>query len=292
MATLLEPPAVVSSRRAVHPSARKLTDKASRLAVERAGLEGDDIDLLLNAGLYHDRNLGEPAMAALVQQDVGIHPEDPRAGAHGTFSFDIANGSCGVLTALQVADGFLSSGAVDHALIVAGDANPGHRMAPRFPFSADAAAVVCSRHEGRGGLVGFRWHSAPEDSELMRARVGFERGRNLLRIDQDPDFAVRAGQWAAMTADALLADLDASPADVDLVVANPQSDAFLRTLSELLGIRAERIVRVEDAQDVHTAALLVSLAAAEDQGRLSDARRVLLVSAAAGVVVGAALLER
>lgn len=291
MPTWLEPPAVVSSRRALRPSARKLADKASRLAIGRAGLEADDIDLLLNTGLYHDRNLGEPAMAALIQEDVGIHPEDPRRDAHGTFSFDVANGSCGVLTALQVADGFLSSGAIDHALIVAGDADPGHRMAPRFPYSADAAAVVCGRSDDRGGIVAFRWDSAPEDGDLVRARVGFERGRNLLRIERHPDFCVRAAKWAARTAGALLTHTGTDPADVDVVVANPLSEAFLNSLSELLDIHAERVVRVEDATGVHTAALLVALGAAEHQGRLAGAKRVLLVSAGAGIVVGAALLN-
>ena len=35
-------------------------------ALEGAGLRPGDVDLLINAGLYHDRNLGEPALAALI----------------------------------------------------------------------------------------------------------------------------------------------------------------------------------------------------------------------------------
>ena len=37
------------------------------------------MDLLINAGIYRDRNLGEPALAAMIQQDIGAHPEDPHA---------------------------------------------------------------------------------------------------------------------------------------------------------------------------------------------------------------------
>lgn len=291
MATRLESPAVVSSRWVPRPSARRLADRACRSAIERSGLEAGDIGLLLNAGLYHDRNLGEPALAALIQEDVGIHPEDPREGSHGTFSFDIANGSCGVLTAIEVADGFLSSGAIGHALIVAGDADPGHRMAPQFPYSADAAAVVCGATNGRSGLAGFRWHSAPDEGELLRARVGFERGRNRLHIEEDPEFASRAAKWAAKTAGSLLDDLGVATVDVDLVVANPLTEPFLGPLSEHLGVESGRVVRVESAGRVHTAGLLVALAAADHEGSLSSARNVLLVSAAAGIVVGAALLR-
>jgi 3-oxoacyl-[acyl-carrier-protein] synthase III len=52
---------------------------------------------------------GEPAIAALIQEDIGANPEDPHDDAHGTFSFDIANGTFGVLIALQIVDGFLRS---------------------------------------------------------------------------------------------------------------------------------------------------------------------------------------
>ena len=46
-----------------------------------------------------------------------------------------ANGTCGVLTALQIVDGFLMSHAIECALVVASDANPGHGLSEDFPFS-------------------------------------------------------------------------------------------------------------------------------------------------------------
>ncbi|HXY44101.1 MAG TPA: 3-oxoacyl-[acyl-carrier-protein] synthase III C-terminal domain-containing protein [Acidimicrobiales bacterium] len=290
MATTLDRPAVVTGRRTVHRSARKMADRASRAAIEQAGLKSGDIDLLVNVGLYHERNLGEPALAALIQEDVGINPEDPHAGGHGSFSFDIANGGCGVLTALQVADGFLQSGVIEHALVVASDADPRHGLATGFPFSPTGAAVVCSWQEGAIGLAGFRWETAPEEGYPFRSRVSFEHGRNVLRIEKDADFDSRAAAWAAKTATSLLADRDMRPADVDLVIASPLTPAFLEGLSAHVGIGLERVLVVEGAEHVHTAALLVALASAAEQGRLRDARRALLVSAGAGMVVGAAVL--
>ncbi|MGO9198109.1 MAG: 3-oxoacyl-[acyl-carrier-protein] synthase III C-terminal domain-containing protein [Acidimicrobiales bacterium] len=267
-----------------------MADQVCRGAIKHAGLEPGDIDLLLNAGLYHERAMGEPALAALIQQDVGINPEDPYEDGHGSFSFDIANGGCGVLSALQVADGFLQSGAIEHALVVASDANPGHRLAPGFPFSAASAAVVCHFEEGPTGLAGFRWENAPEDGELFYARVSFDGDTNKLHVEQDPEFGARAATWAGKTAKSLLADHDLGPGDIDLVLASPLTPSFLEGFSTHAGIGPDRILSVEGAEQVHTAALLVALAAAEEQGRLASAHRVLLVSAGAGIVVGAALL--
>jgi 3-oxoacyl-[acyl-carrier-protein] synthase III len=292
MGTQLDPPAVANaSGWHVHPSARKLADRAVRDAVARAGHGMEEVDLLINAGLYHDRAVGEPALAALIQEDVGMNPEDPHDGeGHGSFSFDVANGGCGVLTALQIADGFLQSGAIEHAVVVASDSHPGHGLIHAFPFAATGAAIACHWGDGPGGLLGFRWESAPGESDLFRSRISFERGRNQLRIEQHPDFGPRAAAWAGKNATALLADLGIVPTDVDLVVANPMTPGFLEALSPHLGIAPERIVAVEGAENVHTAALIVGLDAAIASGRLGDAHRVLLVSAGAGIMVGAAVL--
>ena len=91
-------------------SALRLADAAAHGCLTDAAVLPADVDLLLNVGLYRDRNLGEPALAALIQEDVQINPEDPSPGGHGSFSFDVANGACGVLSAMQVADRFLRCG--------------------------------------------------------------------------------------------------------------------------------------------------------------------------------------
>src|SRR6266540_1482997 len=275
MATTIDAVAVVTGGWRHGRSGRKLVDRAARACLEQAGLVPDDLDLIVNAGLYHDRNLGEPALAALIQADVGANPEDPHAGGHGTFSFDVNNGSCGPLTALQIADGFLRAGTIEHALIVASDANPGRGMAPRFRFRASGAAAVCRWDEGAGGLLGFRWETSPEDDGMLRARVGLERGRNLLRIEEDPLFGEQAAAWAGKAAARLLADHGAGPDAVDLVVASPLTASFLDTLPDRLGVTGDRLVAVPRAERIHTAGLLVALAAAERQGRLGEARLVL-----------------
>ena len=293
MGTTIEAVAVASGRWPTRRSARKLADDAIRASVARAGVTTGDIDLLLNAGLYRDRILAEPALAALIQADVGANPEDPHPGRHGTFSFDVANGACGPLTALHIADGFLRAGTIQHALVVASDTNPGRGLAPRFPFASSGAAAVCRWDDQAGGLLGFRWEmSSPEDGDLLRARVGFERGRNRLRISQDPAFGEQAAAWAGKAAASLLADHGVAPGDIDLVVPSPLTATFLDALPAHLGVPGDRLVTVPGADRVHTAGLLVALAAAHEQGRYDDARRVLLVSAGAGIVVGAALLVR
>ena len=292
MATVIESVAVVHGRPR-RRSARTMADAAARRALDGAGIAADDVDLLVNAGLYHDRNLGEPALAALIQEDIGANPEDPHAGGHGTFSFDLANGSCGMLSGLQVADGFLRAETIRHALVLASDADPGRRMAPGFPFGRTGAAIVCGWQPGDAGIQGFRFASPPDRGDDgvgdgLRATVGFAGGRNTLTIEQRPGFARAAGAWAAEVAGKLLADAGVRADDVDRVVANPLTPEFLDALASGLGIGRGRLADAASGRSAHTAGLGVALDAVEDG--LSSGT-TLLVSAAAGPIAGAALVR-
>ena len=110
MGTIIDHATVTPAGWRSRHSALKIAVATSKACLDEAGWSPNDLDLLVNVGLYRDRDLGEPALAALIQQDIGANPEDPYPGAHGTFSFDLANGVCGPLTALKVVDGFLHSG--------------------------------------------------------------------------------------------------------------------------------------------------------------------------------------
>ncbi|HEX6419487.1 MAG TPA: hypothetical protein VFZ77_13385 [Acidimicrobiales bacterium] len=296
---MVEAVAVAQARRRPRRGARRLADAAATRALAAAGLAPSDIDLLVNAGLYHDRNMGEPALAALIQEDIGANPEDPHPGGHGTFSFDVANGSCGMLTGMQIADGFLRSGTIRHALVVASDADPGRRMAPGFPFAAAASAVVCGWSDGPAGIAGFRFappagtpgdgDAAGDVPEGLRATVAFGGGRNRLTIREAAGFDAAAGALAGEVAAALLADAGAAASDLDLVVANPLTSGFLDALAATLGVAPDRLSRPRSGRRVHTAGLGVALAAAAPGGHLSG-RTAVLVSGGAGPTAGAALV--
>ena len=160
---------------------------------------------------------------------------------------------------------------------------------------ASLAAVVCGwRPDGHGiREIRFAEPTAADDTREpdggLRATVGFAGGRNRLTIAEQPGFAAAANAVAADVATKLLADHGLQPADVDLVAANPLTLSFLDGLAERLGIERSKMAEPPGGPRSHTAGLGLALAAATAGGRL-DERTVLLVSAGAGPVAGAALL--
>ena len=148
--------------------------------------------------------------------------------------------------------------------------------------------VSCSITKYRDGLV-QRFEPPMGIADLG---LTADDGHNVLRVVEHPGFADRAAACAGKAAAGLLADLGLTPDDVDLVVANPLTDEFRHAFAGHLVVAPDLIVEVAGAAHVHTAALLTALNAGEEQGRLVDAHRVLLVSAGAGIVAGATVLQR
>lgn len=270
-------------------SALRLAVAAAKNCLHKAGRQPDDVDLLINTGIYRDKNLAEPALAALIQDDIGANPEDPHSDSHGTFSFDVSNGTCGVLTAMQIVDGFLRSRTVDCALIVASDANPGRGMSEHFPFSPVGAALACGWTDDDFGLGRVHWANIPDDGENFRATVGLEDGRNVLKFGGSDALDERFGAAGALAARKCVEEAALELSDVDIIVAAPARHGFRAALATELGVPVERIT-VADDERMHTAALVAALRRAGET--LPPGARVLLIAAGAGVTAGAALYRQ
>lgn len=268
-------------------SALRLAVTSAEACLRQAGRTAHEVDLLVNAGIYRDRNLAEPALAALIQQDIGANPEEPHENAHGTFSFDIANGTCGVLTALQIVDGFLTSRVIDCALVVASDADPGHRQSEDFPFTPSGASLLCSWSDDSRGLGKTYWENLSEPTDSFTATVGLLGGhRNILRIHQTPSADAHYAEAATLAVSRCLRESHLTIEDIDNIAAAPARPGFRAALADRLGVSPESIT-VGDDEGMHTAALASAFHRASET--VGGTGLILLVAAGAGVTAGAAL---
>ena len=190
------------------------------------------VDLLVNTGIYRDKNLAKPALAALIQEDVGANPEDPHGDEHGTFSFDIANGTCGILTELQIVDGLLRSHTISCALITASDADPGRGMSKHLPFSPVGAGLLCRWTDDDYGLGRVSWVNDPDDGEDFQATVGSD-GRNVLRFRESPELDERLGRTAAQAARNCRHDSALPLYDIDVITAAPPRHGYRAALAHI-----------------------------------------------------------
>jgi 3-oxoacyl-[acyl-carrier-protein] synthase-3 len=280
----------VRGRGALH-----VTDVAAMACLERAGRRPGDLDLLVNAGLYKDANTAEPALATIVQEDLGANPTPRFANAHGTFAFDVLNGGCGVLTAAQLVDTFVAHGPAKRAMIVAGDVDPSPRTSRNFPFSPAAGAMLIGHVPGPTGFQAFAFRTFPAYAGLFEATLHWEpragwlrRGRNIVDVYEAPEFGTRCLELATKVASSFLAQHGLVPDDIDLLITSQYPRAIPTNLAGALGIRIACVPPVAPMLErAHTAGPIAALEAARDH--LARARRTLFVTVGAGITVGVAL---
>lgn len=286
MGTVVDGTSVTRASWRSRHSALRLAVAASRTCLFEAGVPASDLDLLVNTGLYRDHNLGEPALAALIQEDIGANPEDPHPDAHGTFSFDVANGVCGPLTALQVADGFLRSGTIRRALLVTSDADPGRGQSVDFPFAPVGAAMLCSWSDDDSGLGPVSWGRFPDSGDCFHAKVSYQGGRNVLRVVTSEALDLTYAEAAASVASRCLERAATDPRSVDRIIAAPAHAGFVAALAEKLAVDPQRICVASEAR-THTAAHVAAFHGAH----LEPGDTALLVAVGAGVTAGACLYQ-
>jgi 3-oxoacyl-[acyl-carrier-protein] synthase-3 len=297
MGTIIEASATATVRqRSMTPgSALELADTAAGLCLERAGRGAEELDVLINAGVFHDRILSEPAFASLIQEDIGANLNQRRGAGHGTFSFDVYNGACGLLTGIELIDGMLASGTVELGMVVASDMDPEPGVSEGFHFPSVGGAVLLSTDDSRAGFTAFRSATFPEFAELFQSYVDWREdprgsaagnGRNVLTVTIAESYAARALECAEATARELAGEQALDLDEVDLLVATASVPGFADQLATRLGMSAERVASLpDDLAGAHTAAPAVGLQSTQ----LAAAGTVLFVSVGAGISVAAAI---
>jgi 3-oxoacyl-[acyl-carrier-protein] synthase-3 len=298
MGTIIEASASATAaahQRSLTQGALELADAAARSCLERTDRTPAELDLLINAGVFHDKILSEPAFASLIQEDIGANLGHPSGAGRGTFSFDVYNGACGVLTAISVVDGMLSSGTVELGMVVASDTDPEPGLSEGFSFPGVGGAILLSADDSRAGFTAFRFDTFPEFAELFTSYVDWRddargdpacNGRNTLTVEIAGSFLTRALECAELTVHALAAEQALNLDEIDLLVATASVPEFGEKLATRLGVPGERVAWLpEELASAHTAALAVAL----ESGRLAAANTALFVSAGAGITTAVAL---
>lgn len=302
MGALLEAVATAVPGPRDRPSSVRLATQAARTALKRGGRRPDDVALLVNAGVFRDQHIIEPANAAFIQHQVGANLEWGSVSGASTLSFDLVNGVCGTLSAVQVVDNFVALGSAGHALVVASDVDPDPEFSQGYPYLPMGGALLLGPGPDDQGFQAFDSHTYAEYADLAAADlVVVDPGRpaygQALRLHEDPAYPARALECAA---DAVVRFLDKQgrdPAELDLVIGWPFARELPGALHERAGLERAQILDLAvrpalPAQPVHTAGIAMALEEASHTARYRNARLVLLLAVGAGITVTTALYRK
>ncbi|MFK0222892.1 hypothetical protein ACIQWN_32475 [Streptomyces vinaceus] len=176
-----------------------LASRAARSCLEQAGISPSGVGVLVNVGVYRENNTFEPALAAMIQKEVGINLDylaDPQPAAG--FSFDLMDGASGVLSAVRVAQSLLTTSTTERVLVTAADVHPGGDAArdPHYPYADLGGAFLLERSPDPGSGFGPVRHyddDRPTDVEgyLDLDAMGHD-GRSSITVRHTPGHRERA----------------------------------------------------------------------------------------------------
>lgn len=275
-------------------SSLELSVQAGNACIKNAGLEANDIDVLISVGIYHDDNIVEPAMAPLIQKSLGINPDPIHDGTMKfTFCFDLYNGACGFINALQVADSLLTTGQAKHILIVSADTHPSKTVRSDFPFKPVGAALLMGRESDRDkGFKDFYINTSTNGysgliggADMMDWQKNGIKGRAHIVIREEEGFMKALHDFSIQSAENYLKTCNIDLHNINFLITSQQEKDFTKRMYDGIGLNGiKRSVNIfKQYGDPHTSSLPLGLHEIIVNGELKENDTVMMVAAGSGL---------
>ena len=263
-----------------------LAADAARRAIEAAGLQPADIDLIILATATPDQTF--PASATKVQALLGIDD---------CIAFDVAAVCTGFLYALTVADSMIRGGNVRRALVIGSETFSRildwEDRTTCVLFGDGAGALVLGGEEGESGILATRLHADGRHNDMLFVDGGPSTTGTVgkLRMRGREVFRHAVVNLAAVLREVLDA-ADLTPADVDWVVPHQANARILDATAKKLGLPPEKvIVTVDRHANTSAASVPLALDVAVRDGRIKRGDLIVLEAMGGGFTWGAAAVR-
>lgn len=264
-----------------------LAFRASRNAMDMAGVTADEIDLIIVATTTPDVII--PATACLLQKKLGV-----TQGA----AFDLQAACTGFVYALSIADKFVSGGQSRCALVVGAEVFT-HLVdwsdrSTCILFGDGAGAVVLKPAE-TPGIISTHLDADGQLAEIVGVPAALEggeiKGHPFLKMEGPLLFrnAVRVlNKVAVETVEAN----GIQGSEIDWLVPHQANVRIIEAAAHKLGLPMERVVTtVENQGNTSAASVPLALDTAVRDGRIQPGNLVMLLAVGAGMTWGSALLR-
>ncbi|ANN78802.1 beta-ketoacyl-ACP synthase III [Bordetella flabilis] len=263
----------------------ELATEAAVRAIENAGLQAADIDLIVVATSTPDYVF--PSTACLVQSRLGIK---------GCAAFDVQAVCSGFVYALTTADSFVRAGRARHALVIGAEVFSRildwNDRSTCVLFGDGAGAVVLSASD-TPGILAAQLHADGSQTKILCAAgnvaYGEVVGDPFLRMDGQAVFkqAVTVLERSARdVCDEAGVSLDA----VDLLIPHQANVRILNFLARKLSLPAGKlVVTVDSHANTSAASVPLALDVARRDGRARPGHLVLMQGVGGGFTWGSVL---
>jgi 3-oxoacyl-[acyl-carrier-protein] synthase-3 len=267
-----------------------LAVEAARRALDMAGKQPDDIDLIIVASSTPDFYGSFPSTACIVQRKLGMH--------NGSAAFDVQAVCSGFVYAVSTADAFIKAGVHKNVLVIGAEVfsrilNFEDRTTCVL-FGDGAGAIVMSASE-TPGILATRMHADGRHADILSVpghlNGGAMAGSAFLYMDGQAVFKLAVTVLEEVAHEVLdAAGMQSS--QLDWLIPHQANIRIMKSTAKKLGLPLEKMVVTVD-QHGNTSAASIPLAfdAAVRDGRIKPGDNVMIEGVGGGFTWGAALFR-
>jgi 3-oxoacyl-[acyl-carrier-protein] synthase-3 len=295
----------IKERRWIDPKTGDTTStmgvKASKIAIERAGLKKDDIDFIIFATLSPDMYF--PGGGVRVQDMLGI----PTVGA-----LDVRNQCSGFIYSISVADQFIKTGMYKNILVIGSEnhsgglekSTRGRGVTVIFGDGAGAAVVSRSNQNGKGILSSHLHSEGRHARELMLDGPNTGRWVPEIIAANDPDdesyYPYMNGQFVFKNAvtrfsEVINEGLDAnnlSKQDIDMLIPHQANLRIAQFIQRKFQLSEDKVYNnIMSYGNTTAASIIIALTEAWEKGKIKENDLVVLAAFGAGFTWGSVIIR-
>ncbi|MDP2204542.1 MAG: beta-ketoacyl-ACP synthase III, partial [Methylicorpusculum sp.] len=278
----------IKSRRIAGPeeSAASMAEVAARQALESAGADPSEIDLIIVATGTPDRVY--PSTGCLLQQRLGIR---------NCVAFDIQAACSGSIFAMSVADQYIKSGAARTVLVV------GSEICSRVVdwtdrstcvLFGDGAGAILLQASDKPGIISTHIHSDGEFEELLylpNPQSASESNKNeagFVRMRGNEVFKVAVNTLGRIVDETLSANA-MSQEEINWLVPHQANTRIIAATAKKLRMSMDNVILTLETQgNTSSASVLLALNEGVQDGRIQRGHVLLLEAFGAGFTWGSA----
>ncbi|MEM7766618.1 MAG: beta-ketoacyl-ACP synthase III [Pseudomonadota bacterium] len=261
---------------------------AARVALDRAGLAAEAVDLIVLATTTPDRTF--PATATAVQAKLGMG-----AGA----AFDVQAVCSGFLFALATADSLMKQGLYSTALVIGAETFSRiidwSDRGTCVLFGDGGGAVVMTRETDRGeaGVIGHHLRTDGRKSDLLYVDGGVSSTGTIGQVRMEGSRVFKHAVMNISAAiEAILTETAYRAEDIDWFVPHQANKRILDGVAKKMGIADEKVVStVARHGNTSAASIPLALHTAVAEGRIAPGDLILSEAMGGGFSWGASLFR-
>ena len=273
--------------------------KAAKIAIEKAGIDKDEIDFIIFATLSPDMYF--PGCGVQIQEMLGL----PTVGA-----LDVRNQCSGFVYALSVADQFIKTGMYQNILVIGSEFHSGgldvttRGRGVSVIFGDGAGAAILTRSDNpERGILSTHLHSEGKHARELTVE-GPSIAHWVPEILNNPDdlsyypymngtfvFKNAVVRFSEVIMEGLLTN-GLSPTDIDMLIPHQANLRISQFVQKKFSLRDDQVYNnIQKYGNTTAASIIIALTEAHEKGKINQGDLVVLAAFGSGFTWGSVIIR-